>query len=140
MKLKNIKKIGRKFHLQVAFRCPLTLGLCLPSASRTPAKSCLRHSSTLSAVLPTRNHSPTTSSKIRLPPVKKKYFYNKTKLLQPKKTFLLLMLSVTVSTMATAALNLGMWKISENISSLSLYLSKRTKSSFASEPQNQKLR
>ena len=37
---------------------------------------------------------------------KKKYFYNKTKLLQPKKTFLLLMLSVTVSTMATAFLNL----------------------------------
>ena len=85
MKLKNIKKIGRKFHLQVAFRCPLTLGLCLPSASRTPAKSCLRHSSTLSAVFPTRNHSPSTTSKIRLPPVKKKkYFYNKTKLLQPK--------------------------------------------------------
>ena len=83
---------------------------------------------------------PTITSKIRLPPVKKKYFYNKTKLLQPKKTFLLLMLSVTVSTMATAALNLGMWKISENISSSSLYLSKRTKSSFASEPQNQKLR
>ena len=140
MKLKNIKKIGRKFHLQVAFRCPLTLGLCLPSASRTPAKSCLRHSSTLSAVFPTRNHSPATTSKIRLPPVKKKkYFYNKTKLLQPKKTFLLLMLSVTVSTMATAALNLGMWKISENISSSSLYLSKRTKSSFASELRNVKL-
>ena len=126
MKLKNIKKIGRKFHLQVAFRCPLTLGLCLPSASRTPAKSCLRHSSTLCAVFPTRNHFPATTSKIWLPPA--------------KKTFLLLMLSVTVSTMATAALNLGMWKISENISSSSLYLSKRTKSSFASEPQNQKLR
>ena len=88
MKLKNIKKIGRKFHLQVAFRCPLTLGLCLPSASRTPAKSCLRHSSTLSAVFPTRNHSSATTSKIRLPPFKKKkFFYNKTKLLQPKKNF-----------------------------------------------------
>ncbi|MCI6547009.1 MAG: hypothetical protein MR494_11500, partial [Spirochaetia bacterium] len=69
------KKIGRKFHLQVAFRCPLTLGLCLPSASRTPAKSCLRHSSTLSAVFPTRNHSSATTSKIRLPPVKKKYIF-----------------------------------------------------------------
>ena len=107
MKLKKYKKNWAK--IPFASRLPLPANARSLSSVRFANSSQILPSAqlTLSAVFPTRNHSSATTSKIRLPPFKKKkFFYNKTKLLQPKKTFLLPMLSVTVSTMATASLNL----------------------------------